>query len=314
MTRTRFPGTSPEGCMKSSNQARRLVPGLALLLAASVGTTARADPFGGDLPLLSGLLVQATETVMTVNQQLATARRTYDEIRRFAGYAEEAADAFHEFSNLVGLLDGSVQDVLDHAFPELSAIRAEAERLGGGGRFADNSGELGRLVRVCLGTGQCTLVREALSFQQTRESLAHVFGEAPEGAADLGAADDEAAVALAQSGATVGRSAVTREYAAELMKLCRRERAAANSGAAAACQAAAAAAQIASLESDANLADSVAQTNRLQALQLLLQAQERKRELREAQERRDLLLEGARVMARPPGRVTTDGFDVTEGE
>lgn len=288
-----------------------------LLLAAVLVLTpnvARADIFGADIPVLGGILVQATQTVASINEQLRTARESYEEFRRMAGYAEDAAQAFEEFSQLnAELMGGELGAMFDQAFPEIASIRADAQRLASGGRWAEANGDLRRMVQVCLRVGQCTSVREALSFQQTREALDSVFGAAPDRLLELQAVDSEAAVAIAASTAQDGRGAVVREYAAELMRQCQQRRSGSSPTAQAACTAAAAAAEIANLESNADLADAVSQGNRIQALQLALKSQDRKRELLEAQERRSLLLEGARQLAVPPPRVETEGFDVLQG-
>src|SRR5687768_3613605 len=101
------------------------IPCPLLLLTASLllatPLTAHADALGADLPILGGILTQATQTVVSVNEQLRTARESFDELRRFAGYADEAAQAYREFSALnAELLGGEVQGVFDGAFPELA--------------------------------------------------------------------------------------------------------------------------------------------------------------------------------------------------
>lgn len=272
---------------------------------------AQADVFGGDVPVLTGILVQATQTVSQLNESLQTAKRAYEEARRIASYADEAAEAYRQFGELNAELSrGDVGGLLDQAFPEAASLRDEARRLGEGGRWAEGSGELRRMVQVCLRVGQCTQVREALSVKQTREALDTVFGPSPAALSELQAVDSEVAVAVAASTAQEGRGAVSRAYAAELMRQCQRQRQGGGNSALAACQAAAAAADIAKLESDADVGDAVSQGNRLQALQLALESQARKRDLVEAQERRDVLLEGAKHLAGPPVNVQTEGFDV----
>src|SRR5690349_20825566 len=188
---------------------------LSLLTAAATvalflwPASARADLVGADVPVLSGILVQATQTVMSVNESLRTARESYEEFRRLAGYADEASRAYQEFSQLnARMFSGDLQGAFDSAFPELAAIRADAERLSSGGRWAQGTGELRRLVHVCLQVGQCAEVRAALSFQQTREALSAMFGTAPEALRGLRAADDEAAVSIAASTAQEGRGAI----------------------------------------------------------------------------------------------------------
>src|SRR6476659_5061882 len=137
--------------------------------------SAHADLVGADVPVLSGILVQATQTVMSVNESLKTARESYEEFRRMAGYADEAARAYQEFSQLnARMFNGDLQGAFSEAFPEIASIRADAQQLAGGG-------EMRRLIQVCLQVGQCAQARAALTFQQTREALSALFGTAPEG-------------------------------------------------------------------------------------------------------------------------------------
>src|SRR5687767_7853484 len=135
----------------------RLTLVVSAISAVLIPTSARADMFGADIPVLSGILVQATDTVVKINEQIRTAKQSYEEIRRVAGYADEAAQAFKDFSNLNSkLFGGDLGGMLDQAFPDLSSIRAEASRAGGGGRWADGTGELRSLVSVCLTSGHCS--------------------------------------------------------------------------------------------------------------------------------------------------------------
>lgn len=288
---------------------------IAIAIAFSPGE-ARADACflgvcsGADLPLLGVMAANSAQTLSTLNTSLQQARASYDEIKRMAGIAQEAKDAFEEFRNFNTDLLGEGRDMLDEAFPEVGRIRDEAAHLSAGGRWASNNGELRRMVRVCLTGGDCTEARQALTYSETRTAITTVFGLAPNGVLD--AVDSEAAVAVTASAATEGRSTATREYADELMKQCIAKRATGSQAALAACQAAAAAAEIAALEGNANVADGVAQGNRIAAMQLMLESEKRKRDLQEAHERRQVVLDGAKKMTEPPPRIETDGFDLVK--
>jgi hypothetical protein len=265
---------------------------------------AHADLFGGDIPILSSILVQATQTVSQLSGMLQTAKASYDQMKEVAGYAADAAQAYREFTQLnQALFHGDMEGTLRQAFPEAAALRDEASRDAAGGWLQGN-GELRRRMGQCLSSGNCAQVQEALSFEETKKTLSTAFGLAPTG--ELAAADVEAAIAVSASSAQEGRGDISRAYAAALMKECEGKGGNTNL---ASCQAAAAAAQIAATAQNADLADAVAQGNRLQALQLELSAEDKKREVLEAQERRDLLAEGAQAVAAPPPRVETDGFD-----
>lgn len=265
---------------------------------------------GADLPLLGIMAANSAQTLSTLNTSLQSARASYEEIKRVAGLAQEAKDAFDEFSQLNTDLLGEGRAMLDEAFPEVGRIRDEAAYVSAGGRWASSNGELRRMVKVCLTGGNCTEARQALSYNETRTAITTVFGLAPTGMLD--AVDTEAAVAVTASAAQEGRGAATRAYAEELMQQCVNKRATGAETALAACQAAAAAADIAALEGNANVADGVAQGNRIAAMQLMLESEKRKRELQEAQERRELLFEGAQQLMQPPPRIETEGFDLTK--
>jgi uncharacterized phage infection (PIP) family protein YhgE len=265
---------------------------------------AHADMFGGDLPLLTGILTQATSTVSQLSSMLQAAKASYDQMKQMAGYAADAADAYRQFTQLnSALFKGDLAGTLEQAFPEAAALRDEASRDASGGWLQGN-GQLRRMVNLCVSTGNCAQAQDALSFDQTRRALSTAFGLAP--TSELAAADNEAAVAISASSAQEGRGAVDRAYASDLMKECQSHGGKTNL---ASCQAAAAAAQIAAVQQNADVADAVAQGNRLQALQLELKGEERKRELLEAQQRRDVLVEGAQEAASAPPRVETEGFD-----
>ena len=303
--------------MNTHRISRAFGPGLALLclLAAQ---TARADPFGGDIPILTGILVQATDQVTRMSETLATLRSTYEDARRVAGYADDAYQAFNEFQHFnAELFRQDVTRSLEMAFPDVGYFRRQASDTG---PWAKGSGELQRLITLCLtgGTAGCTQVQEAITLQQARDALSSTFGTAPEGAYDLKAVDHEAAVAIASSSAQQGRSAEAREVSKRLLSQCgvdpvgnvisksRDPRVLAQ------CQAAAASAQIVALQQNADLADQVAETNRLQAMQLAQKNQDRKRELYEAMERRFFLLESANGAAYRPVPVETEGFNLLE--
>jgi hypothetical protein len=274
-----------------------------------LGAPAYADFWGGDIPILSGIFVQATEATVRLNESLRTARASYEEVRRLAGWAEEARDAFATFSKLNEELSGDLKSQFDIAFPDIGLVRDEAARLSSGGRWTEAPGEFRRLLRICIAGGRCHQAREALSVQQTRAALGGLFGAAP--TRGLEAADTEAAVAIASGTAQEGRSARARAYAEALMRQCQQERKTSGAKSLASCQAAAAAADIAKLELDADIADGIAQSNRLSAMSVAMESERRKRDFQEAEERRRLLVEGAMQLTTTPPRVETAGFDFT---
>jgi len=227
-----------------------------------------------------------------------------------AGYAEDAVNAYNYFKAYnANLFKRDVQQSFEASYPDIGYFRREAS---GAGSWAYGSGELQRLLRLCLtgASGSCRPLQEAMSVQQTRDALTATFGRAPVGADDLNAIDHESAVAIAAGSTQQGRSQRARALSDSLMQQCQGADGDRNN--LAACQAAASSAQIETLKEQADIADQVAETNRLQALQLQQGNQQRKRELQEASERRALLLEGVEKAARPPVPIRTEGYDLLE--
>jgi len=300
---------------RTLTRALRLGVPLFAFVSAAV---ARADTFGGDLPILTGILVQTTDQVARMTETLSTLRKTYDDARRVAGYADDAYQAYNEFRSFnAQLFRADLTRTLDTAFPDIGYLRRQASDTG---PWVKGTGELQRLITLCLlGNGNgCTQVQEAITLRDAREALISTFGAAPDGAYDLKAVDHEAAVALASSSSQQGRSASAREMSKSLLSQCgvdaygnlltnsKDQRVLAQ------CQAAAASAQIVALQQQADLADQVAETNRLQALQLAQKNQDRKRELAEAQERRAFIIEATSQAAARPVPVVTEGFNLIE--
>src|SRR5262245_54759990 len=152
------------------------------LMVALVAVPARADMFGGDLPLLGGLVAQTAQTVTTLGETLATLRQSYEEAKRVAGYADDAYRAFKSFQSYSAeLFAGGVGQGLETAYPDVAYFRRQAS---GVEPWARGSGELQRLVKLCIGgpAGSCGDFQEAINYQQAREALASTFGTAPSGA------------------------------------------------------------------------------------------------------------------------------------
>ena len=305
--------------MKQQSRNPRAIALALALLVLCAAPLARADVFGADLPILSGLLIQATDQVTRMTETLGTLKKTYDDARRVAGYADDAAQAFNQFRNFnAQLFRQDLAQSLETAYPDIGYFRRQASDAG---PWARGSGELQRLVSLCFTGGRtgCTQLQEAISFQQARDAVSSTFGLAPEGAYDLKAVDHETAVALASSSAQQGRGVTARDVSRQLLSQCGVDAhgnvtaSSTDARVLAQCQAAAASAQIVALRQGADLADQVAEGNRLQALQLSQHSADRKRELAEAQERRALLLEAAGAAARRPVPVQTEGFNLLEG-
>jgi len=293
--------------MQTSTHRRLARPLLLALTLVGIPLPARADIFGADVPVLVNLLANSFQELHTLQEGIKTARETYDETKRLAGYAQEAAQAFKGFQKSKGaaLFSDNINAALDSAFPDLAYFRAEAARTG---PWAQANGELGRLVRLCLsgGSGSCIQVQEALTLQSARASVSATFGTASPKDLQARILDDQAAVSLSMSSAQAGRSALARAKAEELMRQCTL------GGNLAACQAAAAAAEIAGLEQSADIADHLAQANTLQAMQLAERNGARKQEQADAQARHHFLESAAKTFGAGPPSVKTEGFNLFE--
>src|SRR5215831_10770795 len=64
--------------------------------------TAYADLFGGDLGLLSALVSNSVEQLAKLGETLSTLRKTYDDAKRVASYADDAVRAYQHFSHYSG--------------------------------------------------------------------------------------------------------------------------------------------------------------------------------------------------------------------
>jgi hypothetical protein len=278
------------------------------ICASLIAMPARADLFGADIPLLGGLVTQTVQSVQHLAETVSTLRKSYEEAKRLAGYADDAYRSFEHFKDYTAEM--FVRDAVlgfETAYPDISYFRREAS---GAGPWAQGSGELQRLVRLCVGGADaaCGEFREAVSYRQTRDALEETFGPAPPGAYDLTAVDHESAAALAAGSAQEGKSEKARLVSDALRRHCN----GLGASSLAACQAAAATAEIEALKLHADTADQIAAGNRIMAMQLQLHNQARKRELNEAEERRRVLLESAQQALKRPVPVEADGFNVVE--
>lgn len=282
---------------------------IAGFLVFAVGMqTAHADLLGGDLPLLTAIIANTTQQIQQLAETISTLRKTYDEAKRVAGYADDAYQAFKNFQNFSGqVFAQNLEQALETAFPDLGYLRREASRTG---PWAQGTGELQAIVRYCIQTGatgfSCAEAQEAITLKQARSALAATFGTTPAvaGAIEVNAMDHEAAVGMASSSAQVGRNAITRAQAKALMTKCTGE---GDEDSIAACQAAANAAAILEVQHNADMGDQLAESTRLQAVRVAQENGRRKREINDAIERRRVLMDGARHMAPRQVQVRTEG-------
>lgn len=280
----------------------RVRPQLLLLLLLVVPATARADLWGADLAPLSALVSQSGIELTQMAEQLKVAYDTYEEARRVAGYADEAVGAFKDFQSFSKDVF-SPEQTMDNMFPEISSLRA---RVSGTGPWAQGTGELKSLIRICLGgsLAGCAQFRDAISLKDARNALSQTFGTSPVDAPDVTAADYEAAMGMASSSAQTARDDVARQEAHKLLTRCTGNT---DKQSIASCQAAANAATILQAEQSADIADQLAEANRLQSVRIAQESADRKRELTEEAGRRAVLRAGFQDMRPVDVPVHTDG-------
>jgi hypothetical protein len=240
-----------------------------------------ADLFGGDIPLLGTLVTQGSQELSTVTQLLRTANAQLTAAKTVVGYADEAKAAFQRFQTYS--LSDFGEDVA--ALSGGAVPVSEAERLVSGvSSWAPATGELRTTVRRCLasdGTGSaaCAQMRDAVTQADARAALGRTFGSAlhPETAA----ADAEVARGLAAADAH-GQEETARTLAstATRRKACGQK---SDTGACGLAQAARAESQLDSVNAQ------LSEATRLHATTLALRNAERKRELLESAERRQLV-------------------------
>jgi len=291
-----------------------VVMALAFALALMPGV-ARADLYGGDLPLLTAIVANGADEISQLSQSIAQAKKTYDETRRLAGYADDAVKAFNSVKSLNGAMFGqSVVNGLDLAFPEVAQIQNDVAQHNGLSTWGQGTGELGMLVTGCARYGpggfSCGQLQRAVTAEDARKTISATFGTAPATSPRATAMDSDAAVGLAASSSQVGRNQVTRAQMAALLEQCS---GGTDSDSIAACQAAANAAQIQGVQTQSYLSDQAALQTRLQADHLAQANAEHKDSLARQEAERQLLLEGSDKGALRPVSVKTEGIDILGG-
>ncbi len=295
--------------MRSST---RIAAALSLTLSLTVGVRpAAADIAGADIPILLDLLVNSFTEIEQLRQQVRVARQTYEETKALVGYAQDAHRAFESYQKYSGEMFGAdLLATLDRSFPDLAYFHNEIQT--GGILNAGENPVLRQKMVYCAGRrfagSDCVEVHRAVTLGEARDAIATAFGTAPDGPMGVEArvADQEAAVALASGSAQMGRNQVNRANARSLLALCTAGTSEENI---AACQAAAHTAELLQLEQQTLISDQLVEANRLQAVRVLQENAARKRELEEARQRREMVLEASELLGAKPAKVKTEGLD-----
>lgn len=280
---------------------------IVLLSSLMLASPARADAVGADLPLLGQLIISSAQQLSQLQEQLATLRQSYEEVRTVAGYADDAAKAFQAFQADKGDFGQPLQDALFNTFPDLAYFDRQARS---SGPWAQGTGELQLHLRACLSAAMsgsaCAEVEQALSVQDVSHALDATFGPARTNAGR--AATREAAIALAASQAQVQRDALTSEHARKLSALCTGS----EGQALASCQAAAGLAQVETLAQTAALSDQLAESNRLAAIDAARSAARDAAEQGGRLQQLAALQDGAVLLTRPPPSIHAPGAGLFE--
>ena len=289
-------------------RVRRRMRALVCLLLAAVllPRSARASLWGEENAPLYTLVGQGIEELAQGLETFVTLTQTYDETRKYVGYAEDAVRLFKDFQAFGDEVLVRPQGLIEKLFPDYAHYRREPS---GTGPWAEGTGELQRIIRQCLGSGAvrgCAEFQEAVTMRQARNAIERTFGTVPVADLEVNAVDYEASLAIASTSALAGRNAMTREQAKALLRHCTEG---SSDGAAAACQAAAHAAAILQLQQLSGVSDAIAQSNRLQAVQLAQDNAARKREIDEALERRAAVRAGSQQLAPKRVDLRTGGLD-----
>lgn len=301
--------------MKSKNlRSLVVVGGVGGVFTALCVGTAYADMLGADLPLLTSIIVNTTDTVAKINEQLAVLKEGYEKARQVAGLAQDARDAVDSFQRFnAGKL---VERSADRVFPDIGYFRNELAR----SRFGEGRGELSALLTSCVRAStqsrSCSELDEVLSVSSARSALEVAFGKTPGGAAatEVEVVDSEAALAVAVSSSDVARNREVRRVVAEDLAFCERQGLKAGFDVAACKQAASAQAQLEQLRQAAFISDQLAEANHLQALRLAQENARRKRELQDAAELRELVRQAGSLSAPSNLRLKTESSRLLEGE
>lgn len=272
----------------------RRIASLLVVAALASPRPAHASMFGEENGPLYQLVTQGIAEFAQGAQSLQQMIQMYEETKKYVGMASDAVEGFREFGMWADSIFQQPENALYSVLPEAAYLRQELQSPESWGR---GTGELQRLVRVCLsGQGQCAAVKQAVSAYDAQQSISDTFGTVPKGRDDLATVDIEAARAISGSMSVTGRSTVSAEQAARLMQKCM---SGSGSEAVQACQSAANIGSLLQVQETAALNQQVAESVRLQALDLARENAIEKRTQQETNERQKQLEAATRGMAPP---------------
>jgi len=275
------------------NQTFRSLVVAVLVAYLASPSVARASMFGEENTPLYALVAQGVEQIAQGAQQFAQLVEMVDQTRKYVGMAQDAVNGFKEFGAYADSIYKNPGQALSTAFPDAETLTRDLTTPQAWGQ---GTGELQRLVRVCLSGGNCASFREAVAAKQVRESISQTFGTSPVQRDSLDTVDIEASRGISMSTAHSAKSQLTVEQARALMEKCR---GGTDQSAIAACQAAGSLGSLMQVEQTAELNAQMAESNRLKAIELADKNAEKKATLMQAVERQKMLEAGSKLMVPP---------------
>jgi hypothetical protein len=278
---------------------------------------ARASIFGEENAALTTLVAQAAVELSQMAETIAQLKQTYDETRKYVGMAEDAVQGFEDFTRWGQSVIDNPAAALDGLMPDVGYLRRQMASPKSWGK---GTGELQRLVRVCLSGGgkdsggpfggvlkECAEFHQAVSARQARDSIQGTFGVGPEDRADIATVDIEAASAISGSMEKAGQATLAKEQARALLEKCTHGT---DAAALQACQAAANAAQMLQAGQTARINEQLAESTRLAAVAAAQRNMQEKRAAFEAEQREAAARAGTELLAPARIKLKTAGFEV----
>ena len=289
------------------NQTFRSLIAAVVVVSLLTPQAAQASMWGEENASLIALIAQGVEQIQQGAQQFEQMKQTYEETRKYVSMAQDAVDGFKEFGTYVDSIYKNPGKALATAFPDAESLTRDLQTPES---WAQGTGELQRLVRVCLAGGDCASLREAVTAKQVRDSISKTFGTSPVRRDSIDTIDIEVSRGISTSTAQNAKAQLSVEQARALMDKCRTGT---DQSAIAACQAAANMGQIMQVEQTAELNAQMAESNRLKALEMADKNAEKKATLMQAVERHKMLEAGSRQMAPPTFLIGTEDPALNSG-
>lgn len=280
--------------------SRQMIVAVAITVIL-IGYGARAAAFmdfGGDV-LLADLLANSIKQLTVATESLAELRRSYDEVRKVAEYADDAANAARSFQGYSALRFG------DHFLAETDAIRPNMQQ------YRDEA--LGALGVKGTEWAHAGGIHGRADGARVLGALKSTFGgDAAAMPTQVMVVDAEVAAAIQGETAQAEVASLQKERVRELLRRCN------GSGdvgstrdakkVAEECRSAAEQAQLLQLEEGQQTNLKLAQIARLHAVGVEQKNADLKRELAEQQARRQGLTEGFNTLSRQGVSIRTGGL------